>query len=212
MMPSILARLGKNALMLWKRFSKLRLGLLLLGLIVYTAFTFWEPQHEPESVRAEFEEAAPPQRYGLYQSAGAVIIGLGLLMTGGHVLVGAAVTIGTSLGISEVVIGLSIVAVGTSLPEAAATVVAALRGHGDIAIGNVVGSNLFNILGILGVTSVVRPLNSGAGVCVDLAVMVGVAVALWGLLSIRGRIARMEALLLLTSFGAYLTWLLTVRG
>jgi cation:H+ antiporter len=100
------------------------------------------------------------------------------------------------------------VAVGTSLPELATSVVASLRGRGDIAIGNVVGSNIFNILGILGVTAVVRPFELGAITWFDIGAMVALAVALAVLLATRTRLGRVEGACLLAVFIAYTSWLL----
>jgi cation:H+ antiporter len=86
-----------------------------------------------------------------------VVGGIGLLVLGGELMIGAAVNIARSFGISEVVIGLTLVALGTSLPELVTSVVAAIRRHSDIALGNILGSNLYNILGILGVASLIAP-------------------------------------------------------
>ena len=113
------------------------------------------------------------------------------------------------LGVSERVIGLTLVAFGTSLPELASSVVAAMRREGDILLGNVVGSNVFNVLAILGTAAVVVPIHIdvGLGVWTDLVVMLGFSVALWPFLSTRRRLDRWEGALLLAAFGAYMVWL-----
>ena len=109
---------------------------------------------------------------------------------------------------SQATIGLTIVALGTSLPELATTVIASIRGQSDIAAGNVVGSNLFNLLGILGVTSVISPLSRGEVSWVDLGVMIGVAVVALPLLLTRLRLSRVEGAVLLAIYGVYTVWLL----
>ncbi len=182
--------------------------LLLAGLVAFVVFTYWEGSRESEAIQEEFTTAAPTARPGLGLSALSALGGLALLMFGGQLLVGAAVSMATAWGVPPATIGLTIVAVGTSLPEAVTSVVASFRGQGDIAIGNVVGSNIFNVLGILGVTSVVGPLSLGAITAIDLGVMVGVAVALAVLLLWRRSLGRLEGGALLAVFVVYTVWLL----
>jgi pyrroloquinoline quinone biosynthesis protein B len=134
--------------------------------------------------------------------------GIGALAVGGQLLIDAAVAIAASAGVSQAVIGLTVVAVGTSLPEFAASVVAAIRGHGDIAVGNVVGSNLFNVLGILGIATLVTPLGRGAIDWITLGVFVGVAVLIVPLLYTQRQLSRVEGAGLLLVYAAYVAWLL----
>ncbi|MBD8511180.1 calcium/sodium antiporter [Photobacterium sp. WH24] len=147
-----------------------------------------------------------------------LLIGLVLLVVSSRILVWGAVTIAQSLGVSDLIIGLTIVALGTSLPELAASVAAARKGEHDIAIGNVVGSNMFNILAVIGIAGVISPI-SGIGVEVfarDWAVMMGLTVALVVMcMGFRGpgRINRFEGLLLLIAIVAYNLFLFsTVAG
>lgn len=135
-----------------------------------------------------------------------VVVGLGLLILGANWLVDSAVTIARGLGVSEAIIGLTIVAAGTSLPEVAASVVAALRKSADLAIGNVVGSNLFNILCIVGVTASVHPLSAAGISPVDLGAMLLALVALIPLAWTGAKLTRWEGLVLLGGYGVYL-WL-----
>jgi len=181
---------------------------LTLGLVAYTIFTFWEARRESTPVKQEFAAAVPSRPLSLPASAVCMVGGMAALLAGGHLLVTAAVAISTALGVGQAVIGLTIVAIGTSLPELATSLVAAFNKQGDIAIGNVVGSNLFNILGILGVTATLRPLALGALTAVDLAVMLLLAVALLLFVLSRPALARREGVLLLASYVAYLVWLL----
>jgi cation:H+ antiporter len=190
------------------RASRLEGCLLLVGLTAYTVFTFWEAGRESQQVREEFASAAPEPRAGASASALFVVAGFASLVVGGHLLVTAAVELATLLGMSQAAIGLTIVAIGTSLPEFATSVMASLRGNGDIAIGNVVGSNIFNILGILGLTAVIHPLELGAITWLDLGAMVGFACVLGVLLLTRLQLGRAEGAFLLAGYISYTSWLL----
>ena len=135
----------------------------------------------------------------------AIIIGLALLIGGSRVLVTGAVGIAEHWGVSEAVIGLTLVAVGTSLPELTVSVMAALRRHADVAIGNILGSNIFNLLGILGVAAVTQPLVVNARILqFDQWVMLGAAVLLPWFLHTGRRLSRGEGTVLLGGYVAYL--------
>jgi cation:H+ antiporter len=180
-------------------------GLVLLGLVF--AYMGW-------LARAGSGEAATDgTRRGTQRAAirAALVAsgGVAVLVIGARVLVNGAVAIATALGVSDVVIGLTIVAAGTSLPEAAASVVAALRGEGDIAVGNVVGSNILNLTLILGSTAV---MSGGLGVppglvSFDLVVMLAVAVACLPIFFTGHRIARWEGGLFVAYYVAYALYL-----
>ncbi|KGF69250.1 sodium:calcium antiporter [Hoeflea sp. BAL378] len=137
-----------------------------------------------------------------------IVGGLGGLFFGADLLIDAATAIAKSYGISEAVIGLTIVAVGTSLPELATSVVAAFRRHAEVALGNVVGSNIFNILGILGITAMVIPVPVEASMAsFDIPVMLAVSVALVALILMAGRIGRAAGLAMLAAYTGYVAWL-----
>jgi cation:H+ antiporter len=138
-----------------------------------------------------------------------VLSGVALLVVGANRLVLGATSVAEALGVPERVIGLTVVAVGTSLPELASSLAATSKGHGDLVLGNVVGSNIFNVLCILGVTGLIAPMDGGAGpITQDLWVMIGFSMALVWLLH-RGRtLFRSEAALLLASYGVYVFLLL----
>jgi cation:H+ antiporter len=139
-----------------------------------------------------------------------VVMGLGGLVFGADWLVNGARTIALALGVSEVVIGLTLVAVGTSLPEVATSLMASFRGQGDLAIGNVVGSNLFNILGVAGLTAAIRPLNTASMLWTDLAVMLGLTLLVYALVWNRPhRVERWQGLLLLAIYAIYTAALFT---
>jgi len=147
---------------------------------------------------------------GLRSAARSVLgagVGLALLVGGAEATVRKAVALAALLGVPEVIVGLTVVAVGTSLPELATSAVAARRGQVDLAVGNVVGSNLFNLLFILGVTAFVRPVAVPAAGAADLLAMGAFAAVLLPLgLRRRGRVGRVEALALLAAYVGYTAW------
>ncbi|MEQ8479974.1 MAG: calcium/sodium antiporter [Hoeflea sp.] len=137
-----------------------------------------------------------------------IIGGLAGLFFGADLLVSAATSIALEFGISEAVIGLTIVAVGTSLPELATSVVAAFRRHAEMALGNVVGSNIFNILGILGITAIIIPVPVAQEMAgFDIPVMMGVSVAFAALILLAGRVGRVAGGVMLLAYAGYVAWL-----
>jgi cation:H+ antiporter len=140
-----------------------------------------------------------------------VLAGLLMLMGGAHVLVDASVAIAESLGISKHIIALTVIAGGTSAPELFTVVVAALRKQADIAVGNILGSNIFNLLGILGVTCIVAPQRvSQQVIWLDAPLMIGLSIALLPIMSTRARISRSEGAALVAVYLAYLAALFTI--
>lgn len=136
-----------------------------------------------------------------------IIGGLGLLVFGGSMTVRSAVILAEAVGVPEVVVGLSVVAIGTSLPELATSIIATVRGQTDIAVGNVVGSNIFNVLFIMGISSSVTPAPLPDGGMIDLFVMLAISIALLPLAMTHGRrIVRWEGAVLLIAYLAYLIW------
>ena len=136
-----------------------------------------------------------------------VLGGLAALVIGGRLLVSGGVAVGRALGIREAVIGLTIVAIGTSLPELATSIVAAVRKEADIAIGNVVGSNIFNILAIMGIAPLLKPIRSASINIWDWAVMLLLTVLLFPVMKSGQKISRKSGLLLLVIFAAYMAWI-----
>ncbi|MCL7965784.1 MAG: calcium/sodium antiporter [marine benthic group bacterium] len=139
---------------------------------------------------------------------GLILAGLAMLVMGSFAFVNGAQDLAVGLGVKPAIVGLTVVAVGTSLPEAATSVVAAWRGQGEIAVGNLVGSNLFNLLAILGVTGLVRPVMRGQVSMVSFAVMIGLAVALVPLMRSGFEVSRREGAALLFAYAAYVYWLI----
>ncbi|NBC01140.1 MAG: calcium/sodium antiporter [Bacteroidetes bacterium] len=191
-------------------------AVLLAALLGYGVWAYGTERSLPQETVAVYEAtaevlAARPQRFWL--RVGALPVGLGLLVGGSRVLLGGAVGIAEAAGLSEAVIGLTLVAVGTSLPELAVGVVAAFRQQADVAVGNVLGSNIFNVLGILGVAALLQPLPVPARiVAVDQWMMLGTALLVWGALYTGRQLSRWEGALLLGSYSVYLGLGLTVWG
>lgn len=149
-----------------------------------------------------------PSEMGTVPALGLVVAGLGLLVAGGQLFVSGAVEMAVRLGVSERVIGLTIVALGTSLPEVATSIVAAIRGERDIAVGNVVGSNIMNLLAILGVSTVIAGdvAVDAATARFDVPVMVAVAVVCLPIFFTGGRVSRGEGGLLLFYYVSYIVY------
>lgn len=155
----------------------------------------------------EVEEHVKP--LGASVAGGLIVMGLILVMLGGKMVVEGAVAFARMMNIADRIIGLTIVSVGTSLPELATSVVAAWKKQVDIAVGNVVGSNLFNVLMILGLTAVITPVPVAGRAHVDLAVNLGVTLLLWVLVMVSGsQVQRWHGALFLLMYGGYVFYLL----
>jgi len=187
------------------RIGRLEGGVLLAALCALTGFNIRAARREDPNVVAEFAN-----EYGATDSIGRdllwVAAGVGLLLGGGHLLVGSAVTVARNFGISELIIGLTLLAVGTSLPELATSVVAVLRNEPDIAVGNVVGSNLFNLLAVIGPTAVVQPLAVNDELLrAQVPALLLLTAALWVVLRTGHTVTRWEAGILLATYLAVIT-------
>jgi cation:H+ antiporter len=182
-------------------------ALLLAGIVAYVTYTLHAAQRTGAAVQAEFDEGVPAA-HSLLADLGMLAAGLGGLVAGAHLLVNGAVAIAETFGVGPIVIGLTVVAVGTSLPELATSVVAAYRGRGDIAVGNAVGSSIFNLLGILGATVVVQPLSAQALGWVETGVMLGTAVVILPFFRTNWTLSRVEGALLVGAYLAYIGALL----
>ena len=193
-------------ILLLNRYISVGEGLALLTLlIVLVTRTVHQARQEADQ---NYETAELKNAPGVILAIILTIVGLALLLGGSNLFVDGAVNIARQLGWSEKLIGLTIVAIGTSLPELATSVVAVIKGQNDVAIGNVVGSCVFNILGILGVTGVLGGAYVPELSLIDLGVLVGVTVAVFPLVRSGGRISRIEGGGLLLTYFAYTGWLL----
>lgn len=177
--------------------------LLILGVCAYIAYNFMGAQNPPMRVR-EVSEASVAATGWLFKDVSFFVVGLVGLVLGAHILVDGAVAIAVGLGVGPMIIGLTIIALGTSLPELATSVVAARRGSGDIAVGNAVGSSIFNLLGIVGLTVLVRPLSTTALTWVDAGFMVGTAVVVLPLFRTDWVLSRREGTFLVCCYATYL--------
>ena len=194
------------------RLGMLESVLLLALLVAYTAFLIVQSRRESAATRDEYAEALPPDRaWDRHWSIQVLLIlaGLVLLVFGAKWLVDAAIAFARAAGVSELVIALTIVAAGTSMPEVATSVTAALKGERDIAVGNVVGSNVFNILGCLGASGLVGgglPVPAAA-LAFDLWVMLAAAFACLPVFMTSREIARWEGGLFIGYYFAYAAFL-----
>jgi len=178
------------------------------GILTYTFVNVWMARKEksPE-VDSEFKEGLK-SKLGIPVSIVLMILGLGLLIIGADLFVQSAVAIAKMFSVSDAIIGLTIVAIGTSLPELITSIVASYKKESDIAIGNVVGSNIFNILGILGITALIIPISSVGISYIDLGVMLVTAIILFPLSRSGFSISRMEGALLLAGYAGYIYYLI----
>ncbi|MDD3674568.1 MAG: cation:H+ antiporter [Thauera sp.] len=185
----------------------------LFGLVVaYTVFLIVQSRRASKNVQDEFETEIPTSNWDRHWAVqvALIVVGLVMLVQGAGWLVDAAVAFARAFGVSDLVIGLTVVAVGTSMPEIATSIVAAIRGQRDIAVGNVVGSNVFNILAVLGVTGLVSsgglPVSDAAR-NFDLWVMLAVAFACLPIMISGREIARWEGGVFIAYYAIYTAWL-----
>ncbi len=187
-------------------------AVLLTGIVVYTGWSIWEGRRAERATRAAARgpEASSSQPDAWPLPLAAVVAGLVMLTLGSRWLVTGAVSLAQLLGISELVIGLTVIALGTSLPEVATSVIATLRGERDIAIGNVIGSNLFNILGVAGSAALIAPHGipvAPAALNFDLPVMIATAFACLPIFFSGNCVGRWEGLLFFGYYIAYTAYL-----
>jgi cation:H+ antiporter len=190
-------------------------AILFTSIIIYTVYLIRQSRKENKAVRdeytKEFSESATTSSGSIPLQLLFVIVGLGMLVLGSRWLVGGAVELARTFAIDELVIGLTIVAAGTSLPEVATSIIAAFKGERDIAVGNVVGSNIFNILCVLGLSGIVSSVGinvAPAALSFDIPVMVAVAVACLPIFFTGNTISRWEGAVFLFYYLAYTLYLI----
>lgn len=188
-------------------------GIFFAGIILYTLWSIREAKREMSAqtaaVKTEFDEAVTAGgRFNISAALGLIALGLAMLVGGAKLLVTGAVELAHILSIPDAIIGLTIVAVGTSLPELATSVVAAVRGQRDISIGNILGSNIFNVLAIMGVSGLVKPIQMVNIGVVDLGVMLFTSILLLPLMRTGFVISRKEGVFLLAIYAGYTTYLI----
>ena len=188
-------------------------ALLFIGLLAYTGFLFLQGRKQGLETADADTAGLLQQKAPLWQNLALLVVGLVLLVLGARFLVQSAVQIASSFGVSDAVIGLTIVAIGTSLPEVMTSVVATLKGQRDIAIGNVVGSNIFNILCVLGLSGLVSPeplLANMQMASLDMPVMLAVALLCLPLFFVGASLSRLEGGLFLVLYAAYVWYLIAL--
>lgn len=212
--------IGLSALVLllgWDgRIGRLEGLLFFAGGVTYTVMTVWQSRREMTARKKEQSDDPTIDNIQvgkklIFFQLGLIAGGLVLLVVGANWLIDGAVSIATYFGVSELIIGLTIVAVGTSLPEMATSVVASLRGERDIAVGNIVGSNIFNILVVLGLSGAISRTGlevSRSALSFDIPVMIAVAFACLPVFFTGSVIARWEGVLFLGYYVAYVTYLI----
>jgi cation:H+ antiporter len=197
-----------------ENFSRADGLMLVAGLVIYVWFLIYQSRRESIEVRAEYAKELGTESYAIISWVKNIVLvlgGLALLVLGSRWLVDGAVSFAQYLGVSELVVGLTIVAAGTSLPEVVTSVIAAIRGERDIAVGNIVGSNIFNIMAVLGFASIIAPTGievSTAVIGFDIPVMIAVALACLPIFFTGGVISRQEGILLLGYYVAYTLYLI----
>ncbi|MDX2381861.1 MAG: calcium/sodium antiporter [Acidimicrobiia bacterium] len=189
---------------------------LTIGLICYITWTVLAARREESQTGEPMElleidlDPAALRRHTVWGDLGAVLLGLVLLVLGSQALVSAASDIAAELGVSDLVIGLTVVAIGTSLPEVATSVIASMRGQRDLAVGNAVGSNLFNILAVLGITAAIAPNPlpvAPSAIQIDIPIMIAVAIACLPIFANGHVLERWEGVLFLGLYLGYIVWL-----
>lgn len=193
------------------------MGYVGIGALVVYIFVVWLMERKKPDVEAERieDQAAAPSRGApnLWIALPLVAAGIAITIYGANLLVGGAIVLARDLGVSDTLVGLTIVAVGTSLPELVTSGMAAARKQGEVALGNVIGSNLYNILGILGITAAIKPVDVPPEIT-RLDIWVLVAATLLMVLFARrlGKITRAEGFLMATGYAAYVGWLVWSSG
>ena len=180
--------------------SRLEATVLLMGFAAFMWLTL-------RRAKGQSDEAAVTKGYSVGRSLLLLVVGLACLVVGSNIFVDGATEVAARLGVSEGVIGLTVVAGGTSLPELATSVVAARKGNSGIAIGNVLGSNVMNILLILGGAGLICPMTVMGITAIDFAVLTGSILLLWLFANTKLTLARWEGVVLTVLFLAYMTWL-----
>lgn len=212
-LPLLIAVTGLSAFLLWDNdISRMDAAILLVVFALLMGWTIVQGVRNKGDAMGEQEEAEIPAM-SIQKALMWLVLGLGLLIASSQMLVYGAVEIATALGVDQLIIGLTVVAIGTSLPELASSVAAARKGEHDIAVGNIIGSNFFNTLAVVGIAGVIKPMHVGAEVFSrDMLVMVGLTLFLFVVgFSWRkghlGRINRLEGGMLLTVYIAYTAYL-----
>jgi cation:H+ antiporter len=198
------------SILLWIFLSGLRLSriegaILFVGFLVFVLFNVWSiAQERGKKSLQDYDDKSARRSGNTWRESVLVGIGLMMLIIGANLFIKGSVDAANRLGVSQAFIGLTVVALGTSLPELATSVVASATGHQDISVGNVIGSNIFNILCVLGLASFVRPIQGMDIGNVDLLFMIGLGVLILPLMKTGYTLKRWEGALILSVYGLFL--------
>lgn len=211
-LPVLFAATALAAFLIWDLDISLSDGIIML--VVFVAIMAWSTREgmksESDALADEFTQELAEKKKPLRISFVWLLVGLLLLLASSRAMVWGAVEIATAMGVSDLVIGLTIVAVGTSLPELASSITAAKKGEHDIVLGNIIGSNMFNTLAVVGIAAVIHPFQTVSDILTrDLPVVGGLTVALFLVCFRRGgkgRVTRLEGTLLILAFVGYNCW------
>ncbi|MDP3405208.1 MAG: calcium/sodium antiporter [Brevundimonas sp.] len=207
----VVASLVCTAVVLGGRIGVVAGAIMVAMLLAYIVIAYLGERNVQDAERAKYEhiaEDAPDARGGLWAGIGLAVVGIVLTIVGARLLVDGAVVIARDFGVSDTVIGLTVVAVGTSLPEMVTSVVAAVRGRADVALGNVIGSNIYNVLGVLGLTALLAPFEAPAAIArLDIWVMLAATALLVLFVRTGMKIVRWEGAIFLAAYAAYIAWL-----
>jgi cation:H+ antiporter len=184
-------------------------AMFVIGIIAYIFLSYLYVRKDKDDVEIvkEFEEGIRTKHYKIWKSVLLIVVGLGLLIIGSNLFVDGAIEAAVKFGVSQAVIGLTIVALGTSLPELVTSIVASFKNENDIAIGNAVGSNVFNILSILGISSLINPISNSGITIIDLSIMMFFTILILPLCKSGFKIRRWEGALLFSGYIAYMIYL-----
>ena len=192
-------------LLLDGRISRIEGLLMFAGLITYVVWSVHKARSEDDPATEEIPESAA--NMPLWKSLLFTLVGLGALAYGADLFVTGARDMALLFGVSEAVIGLTVMAVGTSLPEIATVAAAVFKGMSDLIMGNAIGSNIFNILSVVGLSSAIVPLSMGNLTTVDLVMFVGMAAAVWLTMLTNQRLTRWEGIVLIIAYIVYVVYL-----
>ena len=195
------------------RISRLEAILLFAMAISYSVFNVVKSRREEKKGEEPgMDQVGDKKQRSVLIDIGFVLLGIGVLVLGSNLLVTGATALAKAFGASEALIGLTIVAAGTSLPELATSLVAAIKKQSDIAIGNVVGSNIFNILAILGLSGIIHPMSAPGISTFDILVMLGFSALLLPLMKTDIRISRREGAIMVLAYVAFVAYLLYAQA
>lgn len=204
----VVASLAALAIVMIGTLGRIAGVVLIAMLLAYVVFSYFADRRAQASQTVAAEIEATGGHQPIWLSIVFVIGGLALTVFGARLLVSSAIEIATALGVSETIIGLTVVAIGTSLPELVTSIIAALRRHTDLALGNIIGSNIFNVLFILGVTALIQPIPVPPEIIgFDIWVMLGATALLLGFAYTQREIVRWEGGVLVVLYGGYIGWL-----